>query len=223
MKSLDSTWRTLSSHQSSRAVAAKLNGLKPRNVQKSVYSARLTILCGIITILVLRGTVGTGYFSFDSGSETSNVDDLGFAVEQQHEIPVVEENLRETLRENLNREDLKEKLGDRTKQGKKNVDEDPVIDQDVPFALGPPIKDWNEQRSEWLAAHKNLTKNKYGRERILLVSGSASKPCLNPVGDHLLVKSLKNKMDYCRSALFCPLSVYLDSIVLVKSCQIALI
>ena len=173
MKSLDTHWRTLLSHQSSRAVA-KWSNLKSRNVQKSLYSIRLTILCGIITVLVLRGTVGTGFFSF-GGSGPESVD------------------------AGLERRILTNAVAESNLPGE-NVDEDPPIDQAVPFALGPRISNWDDQRAEWLSSHQNLTKNKFGRDRILLISGSNSKPCRNPVGDHLLVKSLKNKVDYCRSA-----------------------
>ncbi|XP_047964920.1 probable xyloglucan 6-xylosyltransferase 3 [Salvia hispanica] len=37
-----------------------------------------------------------------------------------------------------------------------------------------------------------------GKPRVLLVSGSQPDPCENAVGDHYLLKALKNKMDYCR-------------------------
>lgn len=179
LKSLDTSFRTLLNHQSSRALVVKWGNLKSRNIQKAVYNIRLTILCGLITILVLRGTIGTGFFTFSSGPATDSSQDLERRV-----------------------------LGsDADKQHEKDLDKDPPIDKSVPFSLGHPIKNWDEQRAEWLSTHKNVTKNKFGRDRILLISGSASKPCLNPVGDHLLVKSLKNKMDYCRSAtvsLFLP-------------------
>ncbi|MFS7943550.1 putative xyloglucan 6-xylosyltransferase [Helianthus anomalus] len=33
---------------------------------------------------------------------------------------------------------------------------------------------------------------------VLLVTGSSPKPCENPVGDHYLLKSIKNKIDYYR-------------------------
>ena len=33
---------------------------------------------------------------------------------------------------------------------------------------------------------------------MLLVSGSPPNPCDNPIGDHYLLKSIKNKIDYCR-------------------------
>ncbi|KAJ7518078.1 hypothetical protein O6H91_21G053900 [Diphasiastrum complanatum] len=37
-----------------------------------------------------------------------------------------------------------------------------------------------------------------GKPRILLVTGSQPKPCGNAVGDHYLLKAMKNKIDYCR-------------------------
>jgi xyloglucan 6-xylosyltransferase len=131
-------------------------------VQKAVYNVRLTVLCGIITILVLRGTIGTGMFSRDTEPPPTTI----------------EERPRETVHE--------------------VIEEDPPIDETIPFALGLNITDWDETRAEWLRNHPEMTKNKFGKERVFLISGSASKPCKNPVGDHLLVKGLKNKIDYTR-------------------------
>lgn len=157
---LDSYWRSLSA--GSRGFSHK-----SRHVQKAVYNVRLTVLCGIITILVLRGTIGTGIFSSDS------------------EPPPA------TIEERLPRETVHEV-----------IEEDPPIDESVPFALGLNITDWDETRAEWLRNHPEMTKNKFGKERVFLISGSASKPCKNPVGDHLLVKGLKNKIDYTRFVRF---------------------
>lgn len=66
------------------------------------------------------------------------------------------------------------------------------------YSLGPHIGNWDEQRAVWLQKHPSMKKNSEGKGRILLVTGSQPKPCENPVGDHLLLKSLKNKIDYCR-------------------------
>ncbi|MFS7915519.1 putative xyloglucan 6-xylosyltransferase [Helianthus anomalus] len=64
------------------------------------------------------------------------------------------------------------------------VDEEDDVKKDpnVSYSIGPKISDWDEQRGEW----------------VLLVIGSSLKPCENPVGDHYLLKSIKNKIDYCR-------------------------
>ncbi|KAK2649440.1 hypothetical protein Ddye_016929 [Dipteronia dyeriana] len=55
------------------------------------------------------------------------------------------------------------------------------------------------QRSNWLKDHPNFP-NFIGasKPRVLLVTGSSPKECDNPVGDHYLLKSTKNKLDYCR-------------------------
>ncbi|KAG0626402.1 hypothetical protein M758_2G123000 [Ceratodon purpureus] len=174
MKSLDTQWRTLVSNQSSRAVA-KFGNLKSRGVQKTVYNIRLTILCGIITILVLRGTIGTGFFTFGGG---------GSEPEPKHD-------------DGLERRALTNPVEDIMKEPE-TTEKESSFDKDVPFALGPRISNWDQQRAEWLSTHQNVTKNKFGRDRVILISGSASKPCRNSVGDHLLVKSLKNKVDYTR-------------------------
>lgn len=171
---LDSTWRSLSNYHSSRGFA-KLNH-KSRNVQKVVYNVRLTVLCGIITILVLRGTVFSDMFG---GWGTPPAVPEGT---EEHVLTIEEEDL-------------------------KALEEDPPIDPSVPFALGVNITNWDELRGEWLRNNRNVTKNKFGKDRVLLVSGSASKPCDKAVGDHLLVKSLKNKIDYTRLVRFLPFSL----------------
>ncbi|KAG6553360.1 hypothetical protein Mapa_005095 [Marchantia paleacea] len=68
----------------------------------------------------------------------------------------------------------------------------------APFKLGPKIYNWDEQRAAWLARypHKRLTPQ--GRPHIILVTSSPPEPCLAATGDHFLLKSIKNKMDYCR-------------------------
>lgn len=37
-----------------------------------------------------------------------------------------------------------------------------------------------------------------GKDRVLLVTGSPPGPCDTPIGDHYLLKFVKNKIDYCR-------------------------
>lgn len=65
----------------------------------------------------------------------------------------------------------------------------------------PRVADWDKSREKWLIEHPEIP-NFVGRTkkkpRVLLVTGSSPKPCENPVGDHYLLKSIKNKIDYCR-------------------------
>ncbi|XP_009777954.1 putative glycosyltransferase 7 isoform X2 [Nicotiana sylvestris] len=64
-------------------------------------------------------------------------------------------------------------------------------DQDLNYGIEKPIKNWDEKRSKWLKLHPTF--NHGVKERILVVSGSQSMPCKNPMGDHLLLRFYKNK------------------------------
>ncbi|GLJ06170.1 hypothetical protein SUGI_0032740 [Cryptomeria japonica] len=66
------------------------------------------------------------------------------------------------------------------------------------YSLGPKISDWDQKRETWLKENPQFPSSINGRPRILLVTGSPPRPCDNPVGDHYLLKSIKNKIDYCR-------------------------
>ncbi|CAM6127056.1 unnamed protein product [Calypogeia fissa] len=67
-----------------------------------------------------------------------------------------------------------------------------------PYLLGPPIKDWDEQRQGWLNSNPDMKTNSDGKPRVLIVTGSQPNPCRSPVGDHFHLKSLKIKIDYAR-------------------------
>jgi xyloglucan 6-xylosyltransferase len=110
-------------------------------------------MCGIVTILVLRGTIGSG-------------------VDKRYAF-----------------RDLVDDVVDET-----DVEWDP----NVPFHLGPRITNWDAQRALWIARHPGANINLQGKDRMLLVTGSQPKQCDNPLGNFELLKSLKNKIDYCR-------------------------
>ncbi|GLJ46015.1 hypothetical protein SUGI_0969070 [Cryptomeria japonica] len=66
------------------------------------------------------------------------------------------------------------------------------------YSLGPKISDWDEKQCEWLK--KNPTFPNFlpnAQTCNFLFIGSAPKACENLVGDHLLLKSIKNNIDYC--------------------------
>ncbi|XP_023548364.1 xyloglucan 6-xylosyltransferase 1-like [Cucurbita pepo subsp. pepo] len=70
---------------------------------------------------------------------------------------------------------------------------------DKPYRLGPPISDWDERRRKWLENSRGFRHfTRPGKPRVLLVTGSSPEQCENPIGDHYLLKSIKNKIDYCR-------------------------
>lgn len=65
------------------------------------------------------------------------------------------------------------------------------------YTIEKPIQNWNDKRRQWFNLHPSF-KLEGEKERILIVSGSQSTPCKNPVGDHLLLRFFKNKVDYSR-------------------------
>ncbi|KAG0602091.1 hypothetical protein M758_11G159600 [Ceratodon purpureus] len=149
---------------------------KGRHLQRAVHNLRVTILCGFVTVLVLRGTIGTGTFASLRGDPVDHsVRSLGQG--QSSSEP------RRVLSATTEQQDEK--------------DPEPES-SDVPYSLGAAISNWDSQRTLWIQRNPGMRTNSRGRDRILLVTGSQPKPCDNPVGDHLLLKSLKNKLDYCR-------------------------
>lgn len=126
-----------------------------RRFQKGCYDFRMTLICGFITLLVLRGTMGAGKFGTP-------------------EQDIV-----------LKNREMSQKLS----RG--------VHDPAVPFSLGPHIADWDLQREEFLTENANLS-GTVDSPKMMLVTGSTPDRCKHPIGDHLLLKSLKNKIDYCR-------------------------
>ncbi|KAJ7546277.1 hypothetical protein O6H91_08G033000 [Diphasiastrum complanatum] len=152
---------------------------KIRQIQRALYNLKITLLCGFVTILVLRGTIGAGNF----GTPTQDLNEI---------------------REFLPRRKEPARVLTEVKQFEKKVqEEEEEVDHSVgsrmPYSLGPKISDWNQQREEWFLRNPHMSSFvKTGKPRILLVTGSQPQACDNPVGDHYLLKSTKNKIDYCR-------------------------
>ncbi|KAM1688301.1 hypothetical protein ACFX2K_036183 [Malus domestica] len=71
-------------------------------------------------------------------------------------------------------------------------------DENLSYAFGEPVKDWDSKRKEWLKLHPSFAAGAAVDNRVLLVTGSQPTVCKNPVGDHLQMRLFKNKVDYCR-------------------------
>ncbi|KAI4315086.1 hypothetical protein L6164_027932 [Bauhinia variegata] len=69
-------------------------------------------------------------------------------------------------------------------------------DPEMSYTMEKPVKNWDEKRREWLLHHPSFAAGP--QERVLVVTGSQPSPCKNPIGDHLLLRFFKNKVDYCR-------------------------
>ncbi|KAJ0257326.1 Xyloglucan 6-xylosyltransferase 4 [Hirschfeldia incana] len=72
------------------------------------------------------------------------------------------------------------------------------VKPNVTYTLGPKITDWDSQRKVWLNQNPGFPSIVNGKARILLLTGSSPGPCDKPIGDYYLLKSVKNKIDYCR-------------------------
>lgn len=64
------------------------------------------------------------------------------------------------------------------------------------YSIEKPVKNWDQKRRQWLWYHPSFAAG--AEERILMVTGSQPGPCKNPIGDHLLLRFFKNKVDYSR-------------------------
>lgn len=86
-------------------------------------------------------------------------------------------------------------------QQQPTVADDPVKptfydDPNLSYSIEKPIKNWDQKRRQWLWYHPSFAAG--AKERILMVTGSQPGPCKNPIGDHLLLRFFKNKVDYSR-------------------------
>lgn len=69
-------------------------------------------------------------------------------------------------------------------------------DPKVGYTIEKSIKNWDTKRRDWLRLHPSYALR--SKERVFVVTGSQQWPCKSPVGDHLLLRLFKNKVDYCR-------------------------
>ncbi|GER46239.1 xylosyltransferase 1 [Striga asiatica] len=184
-----------------------LSPRRARQLQRLVRNGKLTLLCLFLTVLMLRGNLGAGKF----GTPEKDLDEIRetFSYIRRRAEP------RRVLEEaSISYRKLSDGGATASSSGSRSYadfdlskilkDEDDGVeefkrDPSQPYALGPKISGWDLQRGNWLKKNPNfpnfVSSNK---PRVLLVTGSSPKPCENPVGDHYLLKSIKNKIDYCR-------------------------
>ncbi|CAK9138146.1 unnamed protein product [Ilex paraguariensis] len=145
-----------------------------RQIHKTFNNIKITILCGFVTILVLRGTIGLGnLISSDAEVENQNL------IEETNRI-------------------LDEIRSDKDPNDPDDSSEPEYMSLNATYTLGPKITNWDEERKLWLNRNPEFPNFINFKPRILLVTGSSPGPCDNPIGDHYLLKSIKNKIDYCR-------------------------
>ncbi|BBN04305.1 xyloglucan 6-xylosyltransferase [Marchantia polymorpha subsp. ruderalis] len=139
-------------------------------------------------------------------------------VEEEKKIDEKAKEVKEAARE-VPKEEVKENASSKTERVEQNAKSDSTQQRKLESSsksdleelympwmppgkelksLGPKVSNWDEQREKWLMKHPEMRLNKVGKPRMLLVTGSSPWPCANPVGDHYYLKSIKNKIDYCR-------------------------
>ncbi|KAL5217723.1 hypothetical protein ABZP36_018407 [Zizania latifolia] len=161
-----------------------------RQIQRVARNAKLTALCLLLTVVVLRGTVGAGRF----GTPQQDLIDLRHRFISHPHRALAEHH-------DLMSRGSSSSSGRAAAAAERDDEPDPPPRslRDPPYTLGPKISDWDEQRAAWHRRHPETPPFLNDvKPRVLLVTGSSPKPCENPVGDHYLLKSIKNKMDYCR-------------------------
>eukprot|EP00850_Spirogloea_muscicola_P012542 SM000081S22676 [mRNA] locus=s81:531819:534777:+ [translate_table: standard] len=146
-----------------------------RQLARAANNVKITLVCSLVTFLVLRGTLGAGRFGTPSHDAQRLV---GAASLRPH---------RRALKWHV--------LGS---DKPPEAEEEFLYDPRRPYSLGPKISDWNERREMAIAHKPGCNVSASGRPRMMLVTGSQPKECENPLGDHLLLMAFKNKMDYCR-------------------------
>ncbi|KAK1417860.1 hypothetical protein QVD17_26994 [Tagetes erecta] len=172
---------------------------RTRQLNRLLHKGKVTILCLVLTIVVLRGNLGAGKFGTPE-QDFKEIRETFYQYRSRRaeprrvleELQTTTEQTTSSVTTNSYAEfDINKLFVDEEDDVKKNVNE--------PYSIGPKISDWDEQRGNWLKQNPNFPNFVNGNKpRVLLVTGSSPKPCENPVGDHYLLKSIKNKIDYCR-------------------------
>eukprot|EP00850_Spirogloea_muscicola_P022435 SM000295S11270 [mRNA] locus=s295:40433:43336:+ [translate_table: standard] len=175
-----------------------------RQLARAANNVKITLACGLVTFLVLRGTLGAGRFGTPSADAQRLV---GAASLRPH---------RRALKWHV--------LGSDKPQV---AEEEFPYDPRRPYSLGPKISgealvlasvwlcappalsarclwqrravtscgeecaDWNERREMAIAHKPGCNVSASGRPRMMLVTGSQPKECENPLGDHLLLMAFK--------------------------------
>ncbi|MQM03122.1 hypothetical protein Taro_035897, partial [Colocasia esculenta] len=163
---------------------------RTRQIHRALRNFKLTFLCLFLTVLVLRGIVGAGKF----GTPGQDFEEIRSRLQSRRSsLP------HRALVEDSSSSSSSSSSSNKVHGAADDGDDDKPSDPGKPYSLGPKISDWDEQRARWLATHPERPSFLApGKPRVLLVTGSSPKPCENPVGDHYLLKSTKNKIDYCR-------------------------
>ncbi|KAK4747250.1 hypothetical protein SAY87_026287 [Trapa incisa] len=175
-------------------------------IQRALRHGKVTVICLLLTVVVLRGTIGAGKFGTPEQDFVNIRDQIVHKIAEHRRV--LEEIQPQQQQQAKTTSDSADSSGSSSTSNSNSYmefdinailkDEGPEekSDPNKPYSIGPKISDWDEQPSLWLKANPQFP-NFIGPEKPRVL-GSSPKPCENPVGDHYLLKSVKNKIDYCR-------------------------
>ncbi|KAG2303235.1 hypothetical protein Bca4012_062008 [Brassica carinata] len=167
-------------------------------VQNTSINIKIMILCGFVTILVLLATVSIGNLgSSNADAVNQNLIKATEPILAESPSVSVPTDLEEPPKPEVNPPIALEEPP-KPEANPPTVSPKPEVKPNVTYTLGPKITDWDSQRKVWLNQNPGFPSIVNGKARILLLTGSPPGPCDKPIGDYYLLKSVKNKIDYCR-------------------------
>ncbi|GJN08128.1 hypothetical protein PR202_ga26020 [Eleusine coracana subsp. coracana] len=167
-----------------------------RQIQRFARNAKLTVVCLLLTVVVLRGTVGAGRF----GTPQQDLIELRqHFVSHPHRALAEHHDARSRSSAAAATTASSTTTSSAGRQGRRARPRRRGRSGTRPTRSAPRSPDWDEQRRRLAPPPPGDAALPQRRQAPgLLVTGSSPKPCENPVGDHYLLKSIKNKIDYCR-------------------------
>ncbi|KAL6641892.1 hypothetical protein ACP70R_020073 [Stipagrostis hirtigluma subsp. patula] len=168
--------------------------------QRTMNNIKLTLLCGFMTVLVLRGTVGFNLLVNSGGGGSDAADADAKVVEDIERILGEIRSDSEPDYGSLAADDGNDASSNSTTTALHfSLPADASTWPYRNYTLGPKISGWDATRRQWMSQNPAFPpQDGRGKPKVLLVTGSQPGPCDNPMGDHYLLKATKNKIDYCR-------------------------
>ncbi|KAJ0111850.1 hypothetical protein Patl1_01023 [Pistacia atlantica] len=165
---------------------------RSRKVRRALRNCKVTILCLVLTVVVLRSIIGAGKFgtpeqdlieirnrfylhSRKLGAESHRV------LKDDRQTTSASSNTSNTNNSNFQKANNNYNEFD-TSNISVDEEEDENPDWHKPYSVGPKISDWDERRSKWLKENPKFL-NFVGEKkpRVLLVTGSSPGACETPV------------------------------------------
>ncbi|PWA44223.1 Galactosyl transferase [Artemisia annua] len=147
---------------------------RTRQIQRVLRNGKVTILCLVLTIVVLRGNLGAGKFGTPE-QDFNEIRETFYSYRSRRAEPRrVLEELPLTGQTEVN--EVKENVGSNNYNefdiNKLFVDEEDDVKKDpsAKYSIGPKIDNWDEQRGEWLSRNKDFPSFlNVNKPRVLLV------------------------------------------------------